>query len=479
MPPPGFGAPPAAAAPAPPLPPAETELARPGSDGSLHPPARPAHPPKAVPVANPTNPPPGFDGASSRQPDRPGPAKAVPVVDPVDPPPGGAAGIGAHHPPLPPGAGGAAGRASDELATQLMGAERPPDPPPGGGDRHRPPLPPDAGATSVLDPSALNGRPGVSFDDPGGATTVIQRPGGFDPSSTTVFDPSAAGHGGSGPGSPTSSPGSHGSSADGDDGQRSDRRGLVLTLIGVMVVAAVVVLVLQPFARFGQAPEETTTTTGPDDTTTTGDDSVPEEEMVDPIEVPDLIGQPIDRATVRLLALGFEVATEADDQSDEPAGTVVGQSVAGGEVAEGGSSILLTVSGGEDGLTIPDIVGLPRSEAGPIFVEQGFTEVDVQEEPSQTLAAGSVIRTEPPPGTPVSTDTPIVVVISTGLEIATVPDVVGRTEAEATGILEGAGFDVEVVDGTGQEGVVLSQTPGSGGQRVLPFTIIIEVGRSG
>ena len=59
------------------------------------------------------------------------------------------------------------------------------------------------------------------------------------------------------------------------------------------------------------------------------------------------------------------------------------------------------------------------------------------------------------------------------------PDVVGQTEADATTALEAAGFDVEVVEGDGETGIVLGQTPSPGGQRVLPFTITIEVGASG
>jgi hypothetical protein len=433
-------------------------------------------PPKAVPVPNPTNPPPGSRAeppippaanrlaGSDGEPRRWGPPPLPPGGEPRPAPPHPADGAPSGHSGPPSHHG-----SSDETSVLDASMHRPDDP----------------SATTVFDPS---NRP----DDPS-ATRVLDpsnRPD--DPSATRVLDPSAAAGANRGlvrsraGSAPTPSPDATTVSPrpelPSEPEGATRRRGLLLTMIGVMVAAGTIVYLLQPFQRFGGTDTAATTTTVDGDGDGDGDgadDTVSPADMVDPIEVPDLVGQPVDRAEVRLIALGFDVTTEADPDSDEPAGTVIGQSVPGGEVADGGSTVVLTVSGGEPALTVPDIVGLPRGEAAPIFREQGFTDVTVEEEPSQTAKAGEVIRTDPAAGTEVATDTPIVVVISSGVEIATVPDVRGLTETDATTTLEGVGFDVEVVEGDGETGIVAGQTPPPGGQRVLPFTVTIEVGASG
>ena len=61
--------------------------------------------------------------------------------------------------------------------------------------------------------------------------------------------------------------------------------------------------------------------------------------------VPDVVGQPLDAARDALEQEGFEVTT-SDDESDEPADTVLSQSPAGNEEAEKGSTVVLTVSAG-------------------------------------------------------------------------------------------------------------------------------------
>ena len=63
-----------------------------------------------------------------------------------------------------------------------------------------------------------------------------------------------------------------------------------------------------------------------------------------------------------------------------------------------------------------------------------------------------------------------------------VPNVVGKTQEQATSILRGAGFVVVVVDQPDpdpkNDGIVLSQVP-SGGNHKVGSTVTIYVGRKG
>ena len=89
------------------------------------------------------------------------------------------------------------------------------------------------------------------------------------------------------------------------------------------------------------------------------------------------------------------------------------------------------------------------------------------QEPSDTVAAGKVIRTLPPAGQTVPKGTEVTMVVSTGAEPVPVPDVEGKTEAEARDELQAAGFLQRVVYqdvpfGSTQDGKVISQAPAPG-----------------
>src|SRR5205085_270613 len=89
---------------------------------------------------------------------------------------------------------------------------------------------------------------------------------------------------------------------------------------------------------------------------------------------------------------------------------------------------------------------------------------------------------DPAAGTSVDEGSTVTLVVSSGPEQVTVPDVVGMTQAQATSTLQGAGFHVvsqdQLTTHAAENGHVLSQTPNAGTKADKGSTVTITVGRT-
>src|SRR5215216_4265130 len=104
-------------------------------------------------------------------------------------------------------------------------------------------------------------------------------------------------------------------------------------------------------------------------------------------------------ARQRLTEAGFEVGVDRRESSEKDTGKVIGQSVPGGKEAQRGSKVLLTVGEGQQVTKVPDVTGLPYSEAEKRLEEAGYLLGGVEEATSQTVPSGVVMKQDPPPGT--------------------------------------------------------------------------------
>ena len=120
------------------------------------------------------------------------------------------------------------------------------------------------------------------------------------------------------------------------------------------------------------------------------------------VRVPAVKGMTERAARQRLTEAGFEVGVQRRDSSDEATGEVIGQSVPGGKEAKQGSRVFLTVGEGQQVTKVPDLRGLPYSEAENRLEEAGYLLGGVEEATSQTVPAGVVMKQDPPPGTTLS-----------------------------------------------------------------------------
>ncbi|HEY7874326.1 MAG TPA: Stk1 family PASTA domain-containing Ser/Thr kinase [Actinomycetota bacterium] len=182
------------------------------------------------------------------------------------------------------------------------------------------------------------------------------------------------------------------------------------------------------------------------------------------VKVPDVVGQDVEEARIVLERKKFVVEVDTRP-SNKPEDQVLEQDPAAGEPVDEGSTVTLVVSGGPRQTTVPDVVDLSEAEAEELLDESGLRVGTVTPEASDEIEPGNVISSDPPANTEVDRGSKVHLVISSGPSAVPVPDVRGRTEAEATEILENAGFSVSVVDipsDTVSEGLVVSQEPTQG-----------------
>ncbi len=153
-------------------------------------------------------------------------------------------------------------------------------------------------------------------------------------------------------------------------------------------------------------------------------------------------------------------------------GLIWGASTAAGVVVIGlliwlisfGGSFNFTVTG-NSGIAVPDVtnqnytVGIQSLEGAKLLVTKNY-------EPSDTVPAESIIRTDPVAGTLVPPNTTITVVISTGKATIQMPNLLGMDEAAATAAIASAkltlGTISQVNSATAPLGQVISSDPMAG-----------------
>ncbi|MDE6847038.1 MAG: Stk1 family PASTA domain-containing Ser/Thr kinase [Lachnospiraceae bacterium] len=107
------------------------------------------------------------------------------------------------------------------------------------------------------------------------------------------------------------------------------------------------------------------------------------------------------------------------------------------------------------------VVGLNVEEAKRQLLELGLTP-EIQYEVNTAYPVGTVLRASVQDGIMVDKNTTIVMTVAQGTEGVKVPSVTGKSEAEATSILEKEGFVVNVTqsyDAAVERGYVISQSP--------------------
>jgi eukaryotic-like serine/threonine-protein kinase len=197
----------------------------------------------------------------------------------------------------------------------------------------------------------------------------------------------------------------------------------------------------------------------------------------DRVNVPSVLDRDVDRAELVLEEAGFEVAVEPV-ASTADRDVVLEQDPRAGEEAEEGSTVTLTVSSGPGEAEVPDVVGLPLREAVAELQDADFR-VEEETQPSESVDEGTVISTDPRPGEEARVGSRVTVVVSSGVRLVTVPNVVGLDESTARAELEGEGFVVnpEIEESDAEEGTVIRQDPGAGRvEEGSEVTIVVSSG---
>ena len=194
--------------------------------------------------------------------------------------------------------------------------------------------------------------------------------------------------------------------------------------------------------------------------------------------IPLVIGQTQGTAENLILAQGFTVGEiEFVEDSGWQVGTVFDQDPLPGPLLPSGTPIDLMVATGPGLLVVPDVKGLPGSEALSVLAQSGLRWAETSEI-SDDVPAGQVIRTEPGAGGGVAATQQVVVVISEGPELLVVPDVVGLPSVEAYANLTDLGLTwVEVVEAshTVVAGGVIRTEPGAGEQVDVGSEVVVVI----
>jgi len=131
------------------------------------------------------------------------------------------------------------------------------------------------------------------------------------------------------------------------------------------------------------------------------------------VDVPNVVGKTQAQATSLLNNAGLtpEVVTEPSD--DKPAGEVLSQSPPAGAKADKGSTVTITVSSGVAQVTVPSVAGDDLAGASATLGAAGFKVTSIQQS-STSVAAGTVIGTNPAAGTQMAKGSTVQVIVSSG-----------------------------------------------------------------
>ena len=195
--------------------------------------------------------------------------------------------------------------------------------------------------------------------------------------------------------------------------------------------------------------------------------------------VPDVEGATLEQARSRLRRAGFRVRLrrEPDDEVEE--GRAIGTSPPTGTQVNVGSTVTLIVSSGPEQVTVPDVTGEDIEDARATLERLGL-DVDVSREETNDAEPGTVTSQDPASGR-VDEGSTVSLVVAKEPEDVRVPDVVGRSESEASEALSAAGLEVDIeeeaVSSLDEDDRVLRQSPQGDGTAPRGSRVTITVGR--
>jgi serine/threonine-protein kinase len=181
-------------------------------------------------------------------------------------------------------------------------------------------------------------------------------------------------------------------------------------------------------------------------------------------EVPSVEGNTRDEAETALRDAGFEPTVRERASEDAEEGRVLGQNPGGGDTADVGSNVEITVSSGPDLVEIPNVYGNTPNQAKTILEDAGLELGNQETDFSADVAKGGIMAQSPAAGESVESGTEIGVTVSEGPEKFPIPDVTGQDIGTAQQNMWNAGFAYNSVEVESDEpvGTVVSTNPKAG-----------------
>jgi serine/threonine-protein kinase len=195
--------------------------------------------------------------------------------------------------------------------------------------------------------------------------------------------------------------------------------------------------------------------------------------------VPDVVGHGRRDARKLLGAAGFLVVEVPTPSSTVRLNHVITQDPPARAQYAQGTTVRIEVSTGPELLQVPAVTGKSDDNARTALEQAGFR-VAVQQQETTKKDPGTVLAQDPGSGR-LARGSTVTITVAVQPKQITVPDVVGRSQNNATKTLSGRGFEVGVdelpVATPDQDGLVQKQSPAGGKKVDRGTTVTITIGR--
>lgn len=293
-----------------------------------------------------------------------------------------------------------------------------------------------------------------------------------------------------------------------DDEEEDDEEELspaverIMTVVGVALAVIIVIVMLSLISRMlglgkeDEPEEDNRPAVGQEDDKEPKDE--PEDDGVNTVVMPDLLGKTSTEAKTELSSLGLKLTITGSESSTQyAAGQIIKQNIKVGERTPVGSTVEAVVAGSGSSntptpsetekpqekveeVTVPKVEGQTEAGARSALEAAGLKAGTVTEANSDTVESGKVISQAPAGNTSAKKGTAVNLVLSKGPANVKVTDVIGHEENRATGELQAAGFQVAVKDVYTDEmraGLVVGTSPDRGSFVAPGSTVTISVSR--
>lgn len=233
----------------------------------------------------------------------------------------------------------------------------------------------------------------------------------------------------------------------------SSQMPFIITAFGLLVALAILLFFLFQLAGGDTSDEETTA-------------------------VPNVTNRQLNEAEQVLQAAGFLVTTTFETNETIEPGAVIRTDPPAGTEAETGSTIEVFVSSGTEEFAVPPVVGQDLDEAIAEIEAAGLEVGTIEHRADPDFEVDVVIEQNPGAGVEVGAGTPISLVVSSGPEVISLPDLAGMSERDAIAQLTDLGLKFSVneeFDGTVSSGDVIRTEPPAGTEVLSGDTILLVV----
>ena len=159
-------------------------------------------------------------------------------------------------------------------------------------------------------------------------------------------------------------------------------------------------------------------------------------------------------------------------------GVIYQQNPSAGRTVKEQQTLTLKISKGTQWVTVPNVISMVQDDAVSTLKNEGLNVV-VNPIQDNTVAAGTVVRTDPAVGEQLAGNTTITVYVSQGVTVTDeqVPSVVGKMQAAGVSDIRAAHLIPSVVEQANEQpkGTIISQSPAAGSPVKMNSTVKVYV----